>query len=455
MNLKIERFQKVAASILLLVLIPLWNIPHTIAGRYICEAILLILILASKQQLRALFQANRALMFFIAYLFIQLIFFSIDYRIAFSGFRSEWMHFIIFSVIGGGAGLMFGKKSSPKILLYLGLVFSLPLYIHLALALKKGFEIGAIPWNYWGINQIHGDFGYPALEATILLTTFLFYTSKKTLQYKLSIIMIIASIASPLLATSRGGTGFAILGAILVIASYFFTSSQKTIGSSKKILCAITSLICLLGIYKIALESDPARWSGIISRLSIGLEGNPSDVYCKGIETLKNELKNKGVLITPELQKRIDSIVAGDGARIMVARSGLQLLLENPMGINQSKEAYQQAIIAHCKGNPKHPISHAHNAWIDTALAIGIPGAILLLLTLLSYAKLGYTALKENSEISPFGMALFVSAFMWILRGFLDSTMRDQMLEMQAFIFSLLLGLILAKTNKIKNRLIE
>jgi O-antigen ligase len=85
-------------------------------------------------------------------------------------------------------------------------------------------------------------------------------------------------------------------------------------------------------------------------------------------------------------------------------------------------------------------MSHTHNAWIDTALAIGIPGAILLLLVMLNYAFYGYQLNQQQKAINPFAFALLISACVWILRGALDSTLRDQMLEMQAFTLAFLLA---------------
>jgi O-antigen ligase len=113
---------------------------------------------------------------------------------------------------------------------------------------------------------------------------------------------------------------------------------------------------------------------------------------------------------------------------------------ENPMGINGSKQAYQIAITRFCGKPPAIFISHTHNAWIDTSLAIGIPGAILLLLVMLNYGWQGFRMIKQDNQINPFALALFASAGIWILRGVLDSTLRDQMLEMQAFILAFLLA---------------
>ena len=239
--------------------------------------------------------------------------------------------------------------------------------------------------------------------------------------------------------------------AILFVAiAYIFLSKGKSLSIKSKALLLLSAPILLIVIYQVGLIKDPNRWGGVISRISVGFEGNPSLVYCTGIEALEEALETKGIEITPSIQKGLDSVVDGDGARIMAARSGISLMLENPMGINQSKQAYQQAIELHCGSKPKIFIAHAHNAWIDTALAIGIPGAILLLLTLINYAKLGCENLSTNPALSPYAMALFASACMWILRGLLDSTMRDQMLEMQAFIFSTLFGIILSKKTKVR-----
>ena len=447
MLLNLKKIQNLIFLAPLFILIPLWNIPHTIAGRYICEGLLLIAILAYRPNWKIFLNANKALLLFFAYLLIQLLFFSTNYQLAFSNFRSEWMHFILFSIIGAGAGLMLGKNSSLKILFALGIAFSIPLYIHLLLSLVKGIKLGSIPWGYWGINEIHGDLGYTALQASILLFTYYLYQEKSKRLITLALIAVCVS--SPLLAASRGGTGFVLIALAFISLSYFFLSDGAKISLQNKVIGVLLVFVFIMGTYQIGVMSDPNRWGGVISRLSIGFEGNPSAVYCNGITSLEDAIKSKGKMITPSIQKGLDSVVDGDGARVMAARSGVALTLESPMGINQSKQAYQQAIIKQCNGKPTIFISHTHNAWIDTALAIGIPGAFLLLITLLAYARRGYKALKStNSSISGFGMALFASSCIWITRGVLDSTQRDQMLEMQAFILAFLLSIILTKESE-------
>jgi hypothetical protein len=450
MNLKLGQVQKFIIWPLLFIVTALWNIPHTIASRYICEGLLLIVVLANKPNWKVFFNANKVLLIFFIYLIFQLLFFSTNYPLALNNFRAEWMHFILFSMIGAGTGLALGGGGSLKILFLLGIAFSIPLYIHLSLSLLKAFELGVIPWGYWGINEIHGDLGYTALQASILLFAYYFYQDKKKSKRLITLALIAVCVASPLLASSRGGTGFVLIALLLVATSYFFLSEDINIGLKNKIIGTLSALILITSIYQIGLMSDPNRWGGVISRLSIGLQGDPSDVYCNGITTLEDAIKSKGTVITPPIQKGLNSIVDGDGARVMAARSGAALTLDSPMGINQSKQAYQQAIVKKCNGQPAIFISHTHSAWIDTALAIGLPGAFLLLITLLAYAVKGYQALKSATPtVSGFGVALFTSSCIWIARGVLDSTQRDQMLEMQAFILAFLLAIILAKQTKL------
>lgn len=445
-TLGLHKIRELTVFVLLLIILALWNMPHTIAGRYTCEGLLLLIIVFGWLEIKPIFKSYKFLFVFFIYLFIQLAFYSTNYTEAFSNFKAEWLHFILFTIIGAGSGYFIGSRSSPRLLLYLALAFSFPLLIHLALSVLRGVTIGAIPWRYWGINEIHGDFGYPAMQATIFITTFYLYQAKLKSEKILAIALVVVCIASPLLAQSRGGTGFAVAATLFVYMTYIFIGEFKN--SSVKILIQFLTLIFLaFATYNVALISNHERWSGVGSRILSGLQGSPIEIQCKGIEYVRNELVRKGVDITQILENDFESIANGEGLRMSAARAGLDLIISNPMGINQSRQGYEIALSKECQGTPKIFVAHAHNGWIDTALAIGIFGAVFLLLILLIYSKLGYTALKNGGAISPFGMALFSSGVLWIIRGLFDSTFRDQMLEMQAFTFAFLWSIIITKSK--------
>lgn len=421
--------------------IPLWNIPHTIALRYFLGLMLFIIVIISKPDWSRFLKSSYFLIIFFAYLIFQLIFFSTDFNLAVHNFRAEWMEFILFSIIGAGTGLLIGKRGPKKILLYLGIAFSVPLYIHLILSIKKGIEISGIPWHYWGMNEIHGDFGYTALQATIFLFVYYVYQTKSLLEKIIVLVLVSACIASPLLAESRGGTVFVLCSILFITTISLLSKNTKKI----KLIMLVCVALTIGATVKVGIAVDPTRWEGVISRMEMGLKGNSTEIYCQGINSLRKELINEGVEITPQIQAKLNSVEDGDGARMLAARSGLKMIALNPMGINQSKQAYQTAISKACSSPPKIFISHTHNGWIDTALSIGIPGALLLFLVMLTYAKKGLSNLRSNIKILPYSMALFATSVTWIIRGFFDSTFRDQMLEMQGFTLALLLGVLLVK----------
>ena len=421
--------------------IQLWNIPHTIALRYLLGLMLFIIVIISKPDWIRFLKSSSFLVIFFAYLIFQLIFFSTDFNLAIHNFRAEWMEFILFSIVGAGTGLLIGKRGPKNILLYLGIAFSVPLYIHLILSIKKGIEISGIPWHYWGINEIHGDLGYTALQASIFLFVYFLYQTKSLLEKILVLGLISACIASPLLADSRGGTAFVLCSILFITAISLFSKNTKKI----KLITIVCVALTIGATIKIGITFDPTRWEGVISRIEMGLKGDSTEIYCQGINSLRKELINEGVEITPQIQAKLNSIEDGDGARMLAARSGLKMIALNPMGINQSKQAYQSAISKACASPPKLFISHTHNGWIDTALSIGVPGALLLLAVMFAYAKKGFGSLRSNIQILPYSMALFTTSVIWIIRGLFDSTFRDQMLEMQGFTLALLLGILLVK----------
>jgi hypothetical protein len=115
---------------------------------------------------------SKLILVFIIYLFIHIFFLSDDLKIALASFKSEWMHFILFSLAGAGSALLLAKKQIGHILLYLGLAFSLPILIHLTLLAIQGFSSGSIPWGYSGLSETHGDLAYPSLQAAIFLSVF-------------------------------------------------------------------------------------------------------------------------------------------------------------------------------------------------------------------------------------------------------------------------------------------
>ncbi len=430
-------------------LLPLWTIQHTIAARYLLAGLLLIIVVISNPDWKVFFQKNKILLIFFSYLIIHLVFFSTDFKIALDNFRAGWMKSILFSLLGAGAGLLITKDNPRKLLLYLGLAFSCPLLMHLGFSLLEGLKRGAIPWGYWGVNTFHGDLGYAALHASMFLSVFVLYQARNQYEKAFALFLLSACIASPLIASTRGGTAFVFISLIFVSLVNLAIQFNAKITLHRQLLGLLAILLVLMAVVKMGSVADPANrgWNSLISRLEMGLKGDPLKINCEGIGVLRKALEDEGQVITPEISRALETINDGDGARVMTARAALLLSAANPMGINQSKRAYQIALSNVC--NPTILLAHAHVGWIDTALSIGIPGAILYFLVLLNFARLGLRSMQSDEISRPYAVALFTMSTIWIVRAFIDSTQRDHVLEMQLFTIAFLYGFIVSHKNPV------
>jgi hypothetical protein len=433
-------------------LIPLWYIPHTIAARYACEAVLLIFFLCHSLHWRPVLERSKLIFVFIIYLFIHIFFLSDDLKIALASFKSVWMHFILFSLAGAGSALLLAKKQIGHILLYLGLAFSLPILIHLTLLAITGFSSGSIPWGYSGLSETHGDLAYPSLQAAIFLSVFLLCQAKQPSNKVLCVLLLFACLLSIIFAQSRGGLIFIVLAVLLTwIAFVYFSISNRNF-NLKYIVFAFLFLVPIGLITVFGTHHNPEKWLESPIRALSAFKSDPFLGLCStpNAVAFNDQSEIQATLNSEQIEAR-SRVMHGDSARIILAKAGFELSKNYPLGFNGSKKSYQQAIVKYCGKLPFVEYSHAHNAWLDTALAIGIPGAFLLLLVMLNYGWQGFQMIKQHNQINPFALALFVSASIWILRGVLDSTLRNQMLEMQAFILAFLLAAAINYQPKISD----
>ena len=436
----IVKFKDFVFYLALFSLIPLWNIPHTIAARYACEALLLILVLCYPLNWGAILDRSKLIFVFVIYLLIQIFFFSSDLKVALLSFKSEWMHFILFSLAGAGSGLLIAKKQVSNILLYLGFAFSVPILIHLTLLAIKGFSVGYIPWGYSGLSISHGDLAYSSLQAVIFLSVFLLCQAKQASDKLLCVFLLFACALSVVFAQSRGGLLFIVLSGLLTWITFIFFVKPNKILNLKNIALVFLFLTAFALIAAFGSHYNPHRWLESPIRALSALNSDPFLGLCSTPNTSEfNDSEIQTTLNSEQIEAR-SRIMHGDSARVILAKAGFVLSINYPLGINGVRGAYQQAIINYCGRLPFVEYSHTHNAWLDTSLAIGIPGAILLLLIMLNYGWQGFKMIGRSKQLNPFALALFISAGVWILRGMFDSSLRDQMLEMQAFILAFLLA---------------
>jgi hypothetical protein len=442
-KLQITKIYDLTICVLLFVLIPVWSIPHTMAIRNIVAGILLLIVIFRNWDWIIFLKESKPLIIFGAYLIFFLVFISTDTLETLRNIKSEWLRFILYSLVGGTIGMWFVNHSKSQLFFFLGFSFSVPLLIHLILFAFKAVELQSIPWGYSGLSISHGDLGYSALQSIIFISVFLFFLCNSRVYFSCALLLITLMILSLTLAQSRGGLIFAIFSFVFV--SLCFMLFNNTFRLKKKILAVVILIFTAIISIKFVSTAFPEKeWANFSHKISIALMGDPLNITCDGTDNLRKELHEKHTILSPDMEETLIDINGGTASRILIARTGLALLKENPMGSNGSRESYQIAINKICK--PAIELANTHNGWIDTALAIGVMGAfifsIFYIQNIFFASKVLISSANQDKSVAT---ALLATSLIWILRNILDTAQRDQMLEIQGFCIALLAGLLLRK----------
>ena len=430
-------------STLIVLLIPFWNIPHTIAIRYSLALILLITIFYFKPNWKELGKFLWLPVIWAVYLIIYTFVLADNFQIALKGFRSEWLKSILFMIIGLGAGLILSKsKNQARLFLAFGLASLFPILTHIVLFIHKAITTQSIPFGYWGLHEHHADLGYTGIQAITFLTIYLVFFAKGLLVRLLIGISISLSILSSIIARGRAGSLFTILTLLMNTLLALKYESARDIFKYKKILL-IVSIAIVSSMTIISKNVDSDRWRGVTERLQSGFHGDALQIVCDGPSALHKSISNPNLIDNDQYNKIVNDLNTGDSYRITTARAGIQLIQEFPMGMSGSKDAYAAAIKTKCE-TPSIKMDHTHNGWIDTALSIGIPGVVIYFVLMIFFGYFGWANFSNpNKIVKAWGIALFSLTILWSLRAFFDSVQRDQMLEIQSFFLPLAMACII------------
>lgn len=353
---------------------------------------------------------------------------SQDSAVAWESLGKQWGMGLLAMVCGAGAAQLLVSFRIGSAL-QLGFLSCITILTHLCILAFQSWEASSLVQG-WGRETHHADLGYAAGQAVILLCASL-VACKKSSKFT-AILLILACLASTVLARSRGGFAFCVFGIILVFVVAYW--SQREVRKKQILMLFGGLLLVSLTVFVLATKTD-TRWRNMESSMTSGLLGNALQVQCFGTGSVEQEIVEKyGTGKASQLI--IQSVNNGDGSRVILFRTGFELVLKNPWGIDGSRQAYKKLLRQECS-NPVIDMAHAHNGWIDTALAIGWIGAGLYLIVLANFAKIGLENIRKSSaELNVWGVVLFSFSVFWILRALFDSVFRDHMFEMQGFVLA-------------------
>jgi hypothetical protein len=111
-------------------------------------------------------------------------------------------------------------------------------------------------------------------------------------------------------------------------------------------------------------------------------------------------------------QNALGTVVNGSTyERTACATAGLRYLSQNPMGAGLLADSFRK--MAAKNGIESHSLRFTHSGWIDLTLAVGVPGFLLLILSMgISF----YWAMKRQTEIASVTVWLLVAiALYWLI----------------------------------------
>jgi O-antigen ligase len=184
-----------------------------------------------------------------------------------------------------------------------------------------------------------------------------------------------------------------------------------------------------------------SRWFSMADSVEVAYEiEDPFRVLCDGLSIdVQNGIRSRLASRDPKYVQAVIDGLNSDGGRILIQRVAFQLMLENPVGLDGSRQSYRRLIQEKCGHEPAMPFAHSHNSWIDLALALGWVGLFTFAGLMLFFLYRGIIGMKSETN-RPWAMALVLVSSFWILRGFVDSVYREHYLQMQFMLLMYLFG---------------
>lgn len=362
--------------------------------------------------------------------------------------RGQWWQSVLTWIIslflvrlGGVHDLSF-----PKICFAAGLVV-LAYFLQIGLA-ALGLSGYQLSFPFYGYDEMHGNLGYAASQLVVISAAWfgVSESNNSSIDRLVSLGLVMACLCTAILTASRGAL---IYDFFMLVISYLFLSNknQKLADylslSFRTRLALIIGLIFLVGLFATSV-SKSERWQLLFVKLQAGfVVEDPLKAICNGLDDDdKNKVLQKLLVADADKAEKVITGLGGDGGRVLLMRVGWQLVKENPLGIDGSRQAYEKAITAKCGGQPVNTFAHTHNGWMNLALSLGWLGAALYFTLLASMAYEGFKQARRGVAL-PWSSALFLVAFFWIIRGLTDACYQDHYLLMQG----IMLGFLYMRTR--------
>jgi O-Antigen ligase len=407
MTLK-DHFLLSCLAIISLLLLSVWPIPHTIGIRNILLGLGFFVALFVLWDKRCQLTWKKSLstviiLIFFLWLIFHYFFFSIDPSAQVKELQSTWLRSFLAGFIAFSLAILLSRKPIWRICLYLGVLVPVIVYLYsyaqVVIATKNILHL-----NFTGLLDHKIVLGYVGVLFTaIAFGIFCFWstgnqklTMTKTIGGMLLLLGIVASLASFILVNTRNGIGAFVILISLWVLVYLFQSIK-----SRKYLLPLIFLLLLIPLGWFVIQKHLMlnnQWNTLLADIKVAYQIDRFDhwqSHAKGFP--QNEL---GFGVNPSTYERT-----------AWATAGLRYLSQNPMGAGLLGDSFRR--MAAKNGVESHSLRFTHSGWIDLTLAVGVPGFLLLML---SMGTSFYWAMKRQTEMASVTVWLLVAiALYWLI----------------------------------------
>jgi len=403
-----DHFLLACLAIIALLLLSIWPIPHTIGVRNILLGLgflIALFVIWNKRRLFTLKKTLPTVFIFIlfAWLFFHYFFLSMDPSAQLKELQSTWLRAFLAGIIAFSLAILLPRNPKWRICIYLGVLVPMIVYLYSYFQVVF-FSKQMLHLGFTGLVDHKIVLGYVGiLFIAISLGIFSFWSNGnqrwnviQVLGGLMLVIGIAASLASFVFVNTRNGIGAFVILISLWAMVYLF----KFIQSKKYLLLAIFLVVLTLlggGALQKHLSLNN-QWNTLLADIKVGYQIDKYDhwqSHAKGYP--QNELGTRVNVSTYE--------------RTAWATVGLRYSSQNPMGAGLLADSFRK--MAAKNGIESHSLRFTHSGWIDLTMAIGIPGTLLILLSIISSF---YWAIKRQTEMASVTVWLLVAiALYWLI----------------------------------------
>ncbi|GGY16619.1 hypothetical protein GCM10011289_19910 [Paludibacterium paludis] len=289
-----------------------------------------------------------------------------------------------------------------------------------------GFKSHSIPWQETRI-------AYSRMELSVHVNLVLsFFATELTLRAALGkswlsvktpvlVFMFAVCVFVDLQLVTRNAT----VGMIsMVVSNVIFVMLYRfrKWGTKKLILVALAGIVFLGALVKISLVTDP-RWRSLAETVPYSLD----------IKNYKFWLNNEKYP-HPRLASG-EEVSLSNYERLAWAKVGIELVAKEPLGIGIGNDNFHRLVEKHFQ--EPSTTTQSHSGLLNFTFAAGIPGLLLWLMLIFSFAATGWNSFYREKKVVGLFLLMFILGF--TSRSVFDDVLRDHMLEMFTFFSCLLL----------------